>query len=107
MNKSPANAVSAVWRFTLGPVYDRLIRRYFDTALARLQKLLREVHTLSTRVDELDRHVHALLEAGWEQKALARRIAMIEDRLELDGDHPPLVAADGNVDPDARAQSTS
>jgi hypothetical protein len=61
---------TALWKATIGPVYYRLFRRYFDAILSRL--------------DELDAQVHGLLASKWEEQALARRIAIIEDRLGID-----------------------
>lgn len=60
-----------LWKATIGPVYYRLFRRYFDAIL--------------TRLDELDAQVHGLLASKWEEQALARRLTMIEDRLGIDG----------------------
>jgi hypothetical protein len=70
--------LTTLWRATLGPVYFRMFRRYFDAIVSDLR-------TISARLDELDAHVHGLLAASWEQQSLARRMASLEDRLDVDG----------------------
>jgi hypothetical protein len=83
--------LQAAWRLVIEPIYDRLFRRYFQASISRLnttidyvsgiQAELAEVHA---RLDELDAHVRTVVAARWENAALARRIAMLEEQ--LDGD---------------------
>jgi hypothetical protein len=84
-NGPSSGILRTLWRVTLEPVYNRLIKRYFDATIGRLTTLIGDIARISARLDELDAHIHALLEAGWEEKALARRMAMLEDRLGVDG----------------------
>jgi BMFP domain-containing protein YqiC len=86
-----------LWSATFGRVYDRLIRRYFTAILSRLDELLArwaEVRALTERFDQLDAHVRAVVAARWENEALARRIAMLEDRLGVNGASASTVEAE-------------
>jgi BMFP domain-containing protein YqiC len=65
-----------LWRLTVGPIYYRLFRRYFDATIGRLD-------AINARIDELDVHVHNALAARWEMEAIARRVAMLEDSLNV------------------------
>ena len=71
-----------LWNRTLGAWYYKAFKQHFETNLNRLTKLVNDFHRIDQRMDELDAHIHALLEQGWQEKALARRIAAIEDRLD-------------------------
>jgi ABC-type transporter Mla subunit MlaD len=85
---------------TLEPVYIRLFRRYFQATINRLNTTIDEVAAtrtdlqhhiaglnrrldqLSAQVTELDRHVHTVVTARWDDAAMVRRMAAIEERLE-------------------------
>jgi hypothetical protein len=102
----------SLWRNTLEPVYRWLFRRYFDAILRDIYELRVELHNhiagintrqgqvnadVIARLDELDRHVRTVIAAGWDDEALARRMAALEDR--LGQSTLPLVAGsetDGN-----------
>lgn len=110
----PPTAVA--WQRTVGPVYERLFRRFFDAAINRLNSLLAQTAALQTEVGavraelgavraeidrlraDIDRLTHLIvqdaserrdleeqmrgvLSARWDDIALARRLAALEDRI--------------------------
>jgi hypothetical protein len=91
-------ALKTVWKLTLGPVYERLFRRYFDATVSRLDTVIAQgsdisstmwhhIHGLNLRLDELnarvadlEAHVSAAAAARWDETAVIRRLALLEDR---------------------------
>lgn len=110
--------LTSVWKLTGSPVHERLFRRYFratlsrqDTTLAQLglvqiqvQELRRacesevaRVEALRLSVSELDVQVRSALAARWDDAALARRMAALEDRLRAEPDVlAPVPASDSH-----------
>ena len=78
-----------LWNRTIGKLYYNAFKRHFETTINRLTKLVLDFHRIDKRLEELDAHVHALVEAGWQEKALARRIAAMEDRLDALSESAP------------------
>lgn len=95
-------------------MYDRLVRRYVRGLTGRLDRIEAEVRNQSAairshsaaivdfgvelrkRLDELHGHLAAtdeqmrtVIGAQWDQQAIARRIASLEERLEQNGDQAP------------------
>ena len=80
--------LKTLWKQTLEPVYDALFRRYFDATISRLNTVLEmrtELDKMNARLDQLDAHVRTVIAARWDEGALARRLAMLEDRLAENG----------------------
>lgn len=90
----------ALWRITFAPVYRRLFGRYFEAILSEVKAIREELYhdiagintrqgqvnsEVLARLDELDQNVRTVIAAGWDDKALARRMAALEDRLGQDG----------------------
>jgi BMFP domain-containing protein YqiC len=94
--------LTIVWRRTFEPVHRRLFRRYFQAIInrqnmtlgqlgelqAHVQDLRRAVdaeaaraEALRLQVRDLDVQVRNALAARWEDAALSRRMAALEDRL--------------------------
>lgn len=109
--------LTSMWKLTGAPVHERLFRRYFqailgrqDTTLAQLglvqiqvQELRRacesevaRVEALRLGVSELDVQVRNALAARWNDAALARRMAALEDRLRAEPDAPEPAPATDN-----------
>lgn len=91
-----------VWRSTLGPIHEKLFKRYFraiqvrqDAALAQLGTLQTQIQDLRRTIDsdaarlealrlqvrDLDVQVRNALAARWDDMALARRMTALEERL--------------------------
>jgi hypothetical protein len=95
--------LKALWAITFQPVYTRLFRRFFDamisretTALSELagvrQDLHNHVHGLNVRLDalnarvaDLDQQTRVMIAARWDDLALTRRMAALEERVEQNG----------------------
>jgi hypothetical protein len=86
-----------LWNRTFGKLYYNAFKRHFETTINRLTKLVYDFHSIDKRLAELDAHVHALTEAGWQEKALARRIAAMEDRLNVLTDQVAAHESDGTA----------
>lgn len=97
------------WKFTLAPIYQSLFRRWFqaivsrqDTTLGELGRLQAQIQALRQAVEsevarsealrlqvaELDLQVRNALAARWDEAALTRRMAALEDSLRRDGSPP-------------------
>jgi hypothetical protein len=60
----------------------RILRPVFHRLAALLETLEAEQQRLAERQESLDRRVNALLNHGWDQAALLRRVALLERRLD-------------------------
>jgi hypothetical protein len=97
--------LKSLWRLTLEPVYKALFKRFFEAILSRLNRILDEqlatredVRRINARLDELDVHVRNVIASRWEDAAIARRLAMIEERLERNGQVDVPEPASGGAD---------
>ena len=97
------NPLKTLWAITFKPIYTRLFRRFFDatinrlnTTLGELATLRRELHNhvhginvrldeLNARVADLDQQVHTVIAARWDETAMARRMAALEDGAQRNG----------------------
>ena len=95
-------------------MYDRLVGKYVRRLTGRLDRIEAEVRNQSAatrshsaaivdfgvelrkKLDDLhghlattDEQMRIVIGAQWDQEAIARRIAALEERLEQDGDQPP------------------
>jgi hypothetical protein len=102
--------LKALWQATFGPIYNRLFRRYYQAMLGELGRVEAELRNqnaavrshsaaivdygveLRTHLDqlygrlaELDERVRIVIASQWEQQAIVRRIAGLEDALEQVG----------------------
>jgi hypothetical protein len=95
--------LKVLWRTTFEPVYRRLFQRYYVVTLREVKEMRWELYNHITRqgevnaeviahLHELDRHVRTVIAAGWDDTALARRMASLEDRIERDGTSLPSEA---------------
>jgi hypothetical protein len=108
------------WKLSFGPIYQSLFRRYFqamlsrqDTALGELGALKAQIQALNAavvnevargealrvQVATLDLQVRNALAARWDDAALGRRLAGLEDRMRDaeqvgNGADPAAVASD-------------
>jgi len=85
--------LKALWRLTFEPIYRRLFRRYFDGINTRQGRVNAEV---IAGLADLDRHVRTVIAAGWDDTALSRRMAALEDRLDRAG--APIVPESEEAD---------
>jgi hypothetical protein len=103
--------LKALWRLTFEPIYRRLFRRYFEAILREVQAnradLYNHIDGINTRqgrvnaeviagLADLDRHVRTVIAAGWDDTALSRRMAALEDRLDRAG--APIVPESEEAD---------
>jgi len=90
-----AGPLGVVWRAIGKPVYRRLLGRYFEAIITRLNSTLGQLTSMRSemaeirrRLDEivdfqqkLDRQMAAVATTHWDETASNRRLAAIEDRL--------------------------
>jgi hypothetical protein len=60
----------------------RILRPVFHRLAALLETLEADQKRLAQRQESLDRRVNALLNHGWDQAALLRRVALLERQLD-------------------------
>ena len=87
--------LGAIWRAIGRPLYRRLLGRYFDAIIARLNSTLGQLTTIRSelsdvreRLDEvvafqntLDQQMRNIAAERWDGTAVGRRLSSIEDRL--------------------------
>lgn len=106
-NQTIGSILKPLWDITFGPAYERLFRRFFEATLSRLNTIGDDVSGLRTqlrsyghelhgyghgtnlrldalneRVAELEAQVSQFKADKWDEVAVARRVAALEDLAE-------------------------